>query len=87
MDDWDREQMSDLCRVGIEIIVDALKNALISILLKILKQVPGKIKIITQNKKYYKSFMRNLLKFYFVSWFGGFNFYLHWYGTDVREQF
>ena len=32
MDDWDREQMSDLCRVGIEIIVDALKNALISIL-------------------------------------------------------
>ena len=59
--------MSDLCRVGIEIIVDALKNALISILLKILKQVPRKIKIITQNKKYYKSFMRNLLKFYFVS--------------------
>ena len=59
--------MSDLCRVGIEIIVDALKNALISNLLKILKQVPRKIKIITQNKKYYKSFMRNLLKFYFVS--------------------
>ena len=59
--------MSDLCRVGIEIIVDALKNALISILLKILKQVPGKIKIITQNKKYYNSFMRNLFKFYFVS--------------------
>ena len=59
--------MSDLCRVGIEIIVDALKNALISILIKILKQVPGKIKIITQNKKYYNSFMRNLFKFYFVS--------------------